>query len=246
MRKQTYTPERATAQLMAVVADGLQRNRRLADINADIRALVNSYNGLNRNERAKLFNNAYSVARRGRTQKADAGYLGTRTVYDSFMGTARRINVGVTARRKHSALGKAISDFDGEPIFYLCSHHTNCAPDHLAYQGKVYVDRFWRTKVSGVDYYKVLSYIKNRKILTIQQIVKSPVWLTTRPNCKHYFTPIRTDEVLQSSPKRLLHRYNAYHYSQDEYDYYRTRQRVFEELNRLIPCEKFACWAKQR
>lgn len=234
-----YESERATVQLMAVVADGLEKNRRLADIGLALRRLVNSYGGLTRNERAKLFNVAYTEARRGRASKSGAECLATRTAYDQFIRATRRVERRLNARRKHSALGKAMADFDGDPIFFVCSTHTNCAEDHLEYQGKVYIDRFWRTKVSGEDYYRVLSYIKNRNIRTVQSVVKSPVWLTTRPNCKHYFLPIPTSEVLTSSPKKLLHKHKAYHYAQDEYDYYETRKRVYEKLNDLCPTDKF-------
>lgn len=241
---------------MSVVVNGLNTNRRLVDINSDLRAVVNSYNGLNRNERARLFNTAYAIARRGRSSGSPDNWqriMSSRTVYDAFASASRRVNSTSASRHKHSALGKAISDFETdngtEPIFFVCSYHSNCAKDHSDYQGKVYVDRFWRTKVNGSDYYKVLSYIKNRNVLTIQQVVKSPIWLTTRPNCKHYFIPIATADVLSSSPKKLLHQHGAYHYSQDTYsvdDYFRTRQQIYSALNTLCPCDNFKAMSHKR
>lgn len=76
-------------------------------------------------------------------------------------------------------------------IFYLCSVHSDCAKDHLEYQGKIYVDKYFKSQISDKTQIKaILDYINNNKIKYIQDIVSSPVWLITRPNCRHYFIPI--------------------------------------------------------
>lgn len=71
MRKQAYTPQKATTQLMAVIAKGVNENRRLSDIDDAIRTVVNSYVGLNRRERARLFRNASENARRVKARGID-------------------------------------------------------------------------------------------------------------------------------------------------------------------------------
>lgn len=244
MRKQAYTPQKATTQLMAVIAKGVKENRRLSDIDDAIRTVVNSYVGLNRRERARLFRNASENARRVNARGIDE--LASRTAYDSFMSTSRKVMATSDTRNKMVTLSSDMADFENEkgyePIFFACSYHSNCSCGHENFQGKIYVDRFWRMKVRGTDYYRVLSYIKNRNIQTVQSVVKAPIWLTTRPYCRHYFVPVPTADVLGSSPKKILHDCNAYHYTPDYYtndEYFRIRSDVYTELNQIVPSAEF-------
>lgn len=245
MRIQNYTPQKATIQLMTVVTQGVAKNRRLSDIDDALRTVVNSYAGLNRKERARLMRNAKAAARKAKAV-GSVDVLASRTVYDSFMSTSRNVYATANNRGKMTQLSSDITDFENErgyePIFYACSYHSNCSCGHENYQGKIYVDRFWRTKVNGVDYYRVLSYIKNRNVQTVQSVVKSPIWLTTRPYCKHYFVPVSTADVLGASPKKILHDYDAYHYTPPYYtndEYYRIRSEVYSHLNELVPNPEF-------
>lgn len=80
-------------------------------------------------------------------------------------------------------------------VFYQCSKHNNCAPDHKDYQGKIYVDRYWRS-ILGEEKTPVLHYIQSEHIHTIQWVMGNPVWMTTRPYCKHRLVGIDTDRVL--------------------------------------------------
>lgn len=83
-------------------------------------------------------------------------------------------------------------------IFYQCSKHNNCAPDHSAFQGKIYVDRYWRSILGEKDA-TVLSYIRSNRIHTIQWVMGSPVWMTTRPYCKHRLIGVDTPTVLSGN-----------------------------------------------
>lgn len=247
MRTQTYTSEKATLQLMSLVTNGVKHNARLAEIATALRTVIDSYGGLNRRERARLFNNAYNYTRR--LKASGDGWtrvIASRTAYDSFMSVSRRVLASSDSRNKRIALGKAMTQFENdygyEPVFYACSYHSNCSCGHDDYQGKIYVDRFWRTKVTPMDRDKILAYIRNRNIRTIQSVVKAPIWLTTRPYCRHYFVPVATADVLSSSPKKVLHQYNVYHYTPDYYDdnaYFRTRYEIYKHLNELVPCDDF-------
>lgn len=84
-------------------------------------------------------------------------------------------------------------------VFFICSKHANCAEDHTAYEGKVYYDRFWRTKYKEQPEWivsRIQKFIEKNKLLSLQYITKGPVWLSTRPYCKHYFTACDTLSVL--------------------------------------------------
>lgn len=82
-------------------------------------------------------------------------------------------------------------------IFYLVSQHGDCAEDHEEFQGSVYVDDGWKSIVKGHDKRKEINiYISKNHIKTFQWVLGKPVWMITRPNCRHYAESIPTVEVL--------------------------------------------------
>jgi len=81
-------------------------------------------------------------------------------------------------------------------IFYITSFYGDCAPDHADYQGKIYVDEDWQSIAPKNRIEEIDQYIKANKIMTVQEVMDGPVYLTTRPNCRHYFQYISIDEVL--------------------------------------------------
>lgn len=86
-------------------------------------------------------------------------------------------------------------------VFYVCSEHGKAAKDHKDYQGKVYVDRFWKNayiKNNQPEYLirAIENYIARYDIKTVQWVMGPPVYMITRPYCKHYFTPLNTFDVL--------------------------------------------------
>lgn len=90
-------------------------------------------------------------------------------------------------------------------IFYLCSQHNDCAKDHKDFQGKTYVDKYWRDYVKDADEQdQVATYIARFQVGTIQDIMGKPVWLITRPNCRHYFKAFTISEVVDTPTRVLL------------------------------------------
>ena len=203
----------------------------------DLRKLVNSYSGLNKDERFLLYNELYKLYRVGKSYYNGAWQkkIGQCKSYDMIWRAARRVERSKKLRDKQAAIRSMLNDED--KVFFLCTVHDHPAEGHREWQGKIYVDRFWRTKVKGDKYYPVLSYIRNRKIHTVQWVMGDPVWMTTRPYCKHYFIPLSIDEVLSSSPKVIAerHRYKA----ADKDDYYDHRAKVYSELAELYGFEEF-------
>lgn len=74
-------------------------------------------------------------------------------------------------------------------VFYIASSHEDCAEDHKDFQGKVYVDRYCGDK-------EALQYAREHNIRTIQWVLKKPVWLVTRPNCRHYMVGTTKDKII--------------------------------------------------
>lgn len=117
-------------------------------------------------------------------------------------------NEGIRART--SSLKQELKDnrsMEEPNIFYLCSHHANPAQDHEFWEGKLYVDRFWRSTVQGVYpdelVKKIEKFIKAEDIKSVQWVTGFPVYMVTRPYCRHYFTPVPTTEVLGTDLKDI-------------------------------------------
>ena len=121
-------------------------------------------------------------------------------------------NEGIRARV--SSLKQELKDnrsMEEPNIFYLCSHHANPAQDHEFWEGKLYVDRFWKSTVQGVYpdelVKKIEKFIKAEDIKSVQWVTGEPVYLITRCYCKHFFIPIKTEEVLNFSIKEIKPRF---------------------------------------
>jgi hypothetical protein len=89
-------------------------------------------------------------------------------------------------------------------IFYICSYHEKCADGHEDYQGKIYVDRYWKSAIEQYNELKwlvpaVTDYIKLHDIKTVQEVTHGEPYLVTRPYCKHFFTPLGMWQVLTST-----------------------------------------------
>lgn len=87
--------------------------------------------------------------------------------------------------------------------FYLCSSHADSAEDHKPWQGKVYFDENCtdpKCKALANEYH-MKSY---------QWIIGKPVWMVTRPNCRHYFKSLTYNEVAGNSYEDLIKKHNMH------------------------------------
>lgn len=92
-------------------------------------------------------------------------------------------------------------------IFFACSSHGNPGEDHKEYQGKIYVDRFWRKKMSASPEWMIKAvekYINKHQTISVQKIAGPPVYLGTRPYCRHKFIPLDTRTVLTTAADQLI------------------------------------------
>lgn len=121
-------------------------------------------------------------------------------------------------------------------VFYLCSTHSNPAEDHKEWQGKIYVDRYWKSTLADNQAVlkKVACYIKNKDILTVQEICGAPVYMVTRPYCMHYFIDLDTEEVLNNGLVAVRRNHPEAKSKEHHVDYrkkfLKTRKRIHTEL----------------
>ena len=100
-------------------------------------------------------------------------------------------------------------EFKNPKVFYLSSSHNDCAEDHLDYQGKIYIDEKWRDLVKIKEIKdEVQKYINIHHTKTFQWVIGKPVWLITRPNCRHYMKSLNTEDVLGHSVDDLIRSHN--------------------------------------
>lgn len=235
--KSNFSYKRFVKRIYLYVTRMIEKGKPLYAIKKGLRRIVNSYQGLNRNERYALFSAATDLSRQARH-----GYeqMASRKAYDTLLHTARNVKSELILKKHKERLFDILQDETNDTVFFVCSWHSNPAEGHKDYQGKIYVDRYWRQKVSGSMYYAVSSYIRNHGTMTVQDAMKEPVWLLTRPYCKHYFIPVDTAVVLTNSAKKVSREY-AYR-PETPYtvkDYYEFRNDVFNTVvNELFELDK--------
>lgn len=109
----------------------------------------------------------------------------------------------VAEREKEDAIDNFIDKSrDNGEWFYLASSHDDCAADHLAYQGKLYVDE------KAPD--DIIEYARKKGLYTVQWVMNGPAWFITRPNCRHFFVSLTLKQVKKNSVKKLKKRYNTH------------------------------------
>ena len=124
-------------------------------------------------------------------------------------------------------------------VFYLCTAHSGCAEDHVEWQGRIYVDRFWRNtlKDDPETLYAVKSYLNNHEIKTVQWVMGPPVFLITRPYCRHRMIPIPIQEVLHGSLNHIQKHHPEYYEITRKGDYRKKFYRLRYEVHKGMGLE---------
>ncbi len=132
-------------------------------------------------------------------------------------------------------------------VFYMCSIHSNPAEDHKDWQGRIYVDRYWKSILDGQPEVqkKVAAYIRNHDTLTVQEICGEPVYLITRPYCKHFFIGLDTDEVLGNGLKKIQRDHPEAHTRSHNVYYRKKFYRFRERIHTVLNMESEAEWDKR-
>lgn len=81
-------------------------------------------------------------------------------------------------------------------IFWLVSSFGDSAKDHVEFQGRIYLDRDWESMVDEETRRQVQDYISANGTMVKQDVEEGEPYLTTRPNCRHRWMPMNTEEVL--------------------------------------------------
>ena len=160
--------------------------------NKDYKSSVNKVWSL-KDKTTPLYNKILEQARQG----LDFGLKvktknGRHYEFKSYMEMSVRTAINNEITKQQLELNK-----ETQNIFMLCNEFQDAANDHAPYQGKIYFDD--RYKSFGLPdelEEKVTNFIRDKKLKSMQWVVGKPVWLTTRPNCRHKLLPITIKQAM--------------------------------------------------
>ena len=150
------------------------------------------------------------------------------------------MNVRTTLSQRATDYQYNVSKSNGV-IFYLTNYFGNCADDHRDFQAKLYIDNSNLSSIKDKELKeRVIAFKNQKKLLDVNDVMNKAPYLTTRPNCRHKFKPMTTEEVLTKSVNTLLNenkmkvgRYEAINYKQmqEQRNNERTIRRYKERLD---------------
>lgn len=108
-------------------------------------------------------------------------------------------------------------------IFYICDSFADCAPDHADYQGKIYYNEECDIPED------VMRYIEQNQIQSMQEVTNGEPFLTSRPNCRHNFHAIPTDEVMTTAADEILDKEGLSHGEYKDSNYEATQKQRYNE-----------------
>ena len=83
-------------------------------------------------------------------------------------------------------------------VFYACDEFADCAPDHADYQGKIY----YNAEAPMTD--EIRAFIEEEGMQSMQEVMNGAPYLTTRPNCRHNFHALTTEEVMTKPASKIV------------------------------------------
>lgn len=211
---------------IASIYDGLIKKKSLAEIHKGIKNISKIANqegisytknmekfvlNLASKTKKKLDKNISSLDLEGGIELAIAnwvyGFFDKQEVFSKTNSISYDVATHYESERKDELLKLEVNrnrHYENPRVFYLASSHNDCAKDHADYQGKIYIDEKWKDLVKDLDLkIKILQYVNANNVKTFQWVIGKPVWLITRPNCRHYMKSLTTEDVLGNSVSTL-------------------------------------------
>lgn len=112
--------------------------------------------------------------------------------YKSFMEMKVRTTISHQIVEQQMEL-----NYDTQNVFFIVNSFADCADDHKHLQGKIYYDdRYKSFNIPKEVKEQVANIISQKKLMSMQEAIEKPHWLTTRPNCRHRFVPITIEQAL--------------------------------------------------
>lgn len=229
-KKQTNNLKKVRNQYVATVYYGIIHRKTMKQIHEDIKKITISNNNEGITYTRTMEDYALKLLKHNK-RKADitfamdvepfiiAEWLFKRFQQEKVFTTTNTLAYEYAQKQEEKAKEEVIKDieeraYNEKKVFYLCSKHNDCALDHIDYQGKIYVDERWESIIKD-DALKgeIANYVIMNNIQTFQWVIGRPVWMTTRPNCRHFFKLLDNKEVLKSKNINRLLKKNKMYYA---------------------------------
>lgn len=166
-----------------------------------LKALLDTVPYLNVRDKSAILGVLRQISRRSRLFSDPTDYLALKSTFDALYSVCYRMerrSIGrVTENSMHSGMRKN-RNRDIPIIFYLCPAHQNARQEHRALQGRIYVDRYWRSVTPQDQHGVIAEIIAKNKMMTVQEVMGAPYYLITAPDCHHILVPLDTDEILSA------------------------------------------------
>ena len=119
--------------------------------------------------------------------------------YKAYMEMNARTTVQHNIGEEQLKVGKL-----AKIVFYICNVFADSADDHAKWQGKMYYDERWESFVEDKETQKkIRGLIRKKRMKSVQWVKDKPIYLTTRPNCRHRLSPISINQAGLSTEKVL-------------------------------------------
>lgn len=151
----------------------------------------------------KMDHQVYEIARQIETREKEK-ILNQETSIKSMQESGRimtRDEIGIQENATDKEKEEVVSN---HLVWYLVSYHGDCAKDHEPWQGRIYIDENWRSICNAGETEIIENLIQMYQVRTFQWVIGRPVWLITRPNCRHYFKKLYTSTVMKNTVQGLL------------------------------------------
>lgn len=225
--------------LLVAIKRNIKHGKGVITTSAVVKKMIKNLDGFNVREKYAMYKASLKTIRLA-VLKGKEWSGPNNTQYRDFHGKISNACEHRNARNRTETVqdelraGRTLQGMYG--IFFLCSSHNMPAPDHKDFQGKVYIDRFWR-KTVGFNARLITAiekYISDYSIRTVQDICDAPVYMITRPHCKHFFIPLATNEVLDYSPNEVRKKHPESFTDERKGDsrrkFYKMRKRAHKRL----------------
>ena len=221
----------AEVRITQIITSGVLNRASKRDVMSHVRDEINKLKFLNDLERHEMWLWATSFYRHtvaGAARKtepdarADAIYRALRNETPALEHVKNDIANNLEFRKKHLELRNLL---DSDYKFYYCTAHKNPAEGHAAYQGKIYYRK-------DKNYSKAEEkFINDHELLSVEEVIMEPVWLTTRRNCRHKFIPISFDAIKSGA---FNEERNATYmsYSESQYRNYFDRYKMIKAMKK--------------
>ena len=187
----------------------------------------------------KDINTIFSKARRGNIDELkDAIYKYTNTqakppsvVYSDgrTMNWHSYMEMNVRTTLNNDLADMKIESSDGlSDVFYVFDHFSDCAPDHVDYQDKVYYGE-------NINYSeKAQKYIDDNGLVSYESIVNGEPYMERRPNCRHEAKRITYFELTSNYKQSVVNRGRDYDATQKQ----RENERMIRKYKQRLANDK--------